>query len=196
VTGRALVRLAPGATIDVARNGRLTIGNGGSQEIFDADKLRAAIALGADARLRVNGRARLGYGSKLRVGPGARVELGDGVFLNGRCEIICTKGITIGDGTVVGWNTHILDNTSHAVSTDGGATWKPTIAPIAVGANCWIGAECLILKGVTIGDGAVIAARSVVTRDVAPRSLVGGAPATEIRPDIRWRPSPEGSVRL
>jgi acetyltransferase-like isoleucine patch superfamily enzyme len=53
--------------------------------------------------------------------------------------------------------------------------------PIQVGRNVWIGFDCVVLPGVTIGEGSVVGARSVVTRDVPPFTLVAGNPAREIR---------------
>jgi acetyltransferase-like isoleucine patch superfamily enzyme len=59
-------------------------------------------------------------------------------------------------------------------------------APVHIGSHVWIGARALILKGVRIGDGAVVAAGSVVTRDVPSRALVAGNPAQVIREDVSW----------
>ena len=77
---------------------------------------------------------------------------------------------------------------------------------IVIGNDVWIGFEAVILSGVTIGDGAIIGARSVVTRDVPPYAIVGGAPARLIRPRfpeetveallrIRWWDWPEEKLR-
>jgi acetyltransferase-like isoleucine patch superfamily enzyme len=61
------------------------------------------------------------------------------------------------------------------------------IVPVAIGDNVWIGAKAIILKGVTIGDGAVVAAGSVVTKDVAPGVLVAGNPARTLKSNVQWR---------
>lgn len=68
------------------------------------------------------------------------------------------------------------------------ATWTATVkGDTVIGADVWIGTEAMLMPGVTIGPGAIIAARSVVTQDVAPYALVGGNPAREIR--LRFDPS-------
>ena len=60
--------------------------------------------------------------------------------------------------------------------------WAPGFAgPVVIGNDVWIGREALILSGVTIGDGAVIGARAVVTRDIAPYSIVAGNPARHLK---------------
>ena len=69
-----------------------------------------------------------------------------------------------------------------------GLTPETTIvdAPVTIGDRVWIGCRATVLKGVTIGDGAVVAACSVVTRDVPPRALVAGNPARVVREDVTW----------
>ena len=78
---------------------------------------------------------------------------------------------------------------------------------IVVGNDVWIGYEAVILSGVTIGDGAIVAARAVVTKDVPPYAIVGGVPAKIIRPrfpedvikrlqSLRWWDWPEGKLQL
>jgi len=73
----------------------------------------------------------------------------------------------------------------HAQLVDGQWTFPPGIlhsgGPVVIGSDVWVGYEALVLSGVTIGDGAVIAARAVVTKDVEPYSIVGGNPAKHIK---------------
>ena len=57
---------------------------------------------------------------------------------------------------------------------------------MVIGSHVWIGCNVLILKGVTVGDGAVIAAGSVVTKDVPAASLVGGNPARILKENVTW----------
>ena len=67
------------------------------------------------------------------------------------------------------------------------------LRPITIGNNVWIGCRAIILKGVTIGEGAVVAAGAVVTKDVAPFMLVAGNPARVIREVKGWRNEKESS---
>ncbi len=61
------------------------------------------------------------------------------------------------------------------------------MAPIIIGDNVWVGTRAVILKGVTIGGGAIVAAGAVVTKDVPPRTIVGGNPAHVIRENASWK---------
>lgn len=92
--------------------------------------------------------------------------------------------MTIGDGCVIAMGTVIRDNDggNHHLSTSGYVNAKP----VSIGNHVWIGENSMVLKGVTIGDGAVVAAASVVTKDVPPHCLVAGTPARVIRQDIDW----------
>ncbi|MBT9448843.1 acyltransferase [Akkermansia glycaniphila] len=111
---------------------------------------------------------------------GAELILKKGAGISGAC-IVCTSRIVIGENTIIGADALILDNDAHLPDTRPG--WISTLTqkehgrPITIGANCFIGARAIILKGVTIGDGAVIAAGTVVTRDVPAAHLSCGNPA-------------------
>jgi acetyltransferase-like isoleucine patch superfamily enzyme len=95
-------------------------------------------------------------------------------------RIIAYQGIHIGEGSLIGAGSLLCDSDMHEVPLGSGLPIKS--APIRIGKNVFVGANCTILKGVTIGDGAVIGASSVVTRDIPGQSLVAGNPATIIRP--------------
>lgn len=110
-----------------------------------------------------------------------RIEIGEHVGLNGT-TIASRDRISIGDYTMIGPNTFILDH-------DGHSAWPPrdrwttsgTSAPVVIGRDVWIGMNCIILKGVTIGCRSIIAAGSVVIKDVEPNSLYAGNPAVKIK---------------
>ena len=97
---------------------------------------------------------------------GKRCSIGD------RTEIHCGESVTIGDRVIIAWDCNILDRDYH--SADG--TNEHT-APVHIGNDVWIGCRTIILKGVRIGEGAIVGAGSVVTKDVPPYTLVAGNPA-------------------
>lgn len=100
--------------------------------------------------------------------------------------IICAKSITIGSYTMIAGGTHIYDTDFHsldpAIRANGNENQvQASSSPVSIGNQCWIGSRCLILKGVTIGDQAVIGAGSVVTKNVPPRQVWAGNPAKFIK---------------
>ena len=109
---------------------------------------------------------------------GKNIHIGKNVFLNMGCKFQDQGGIYIGDGALIGHNV-VLATLNHAMSPSRRGTMVP--APIRIGKNVWIGSNAAILPGVTIGDGAIVAAGAVVTRDVPENTIVGGVPARVIR---------------
>jgi acetyltransferase-like isoleucine patch superfamily enzyme len=97
---------------------------------------------------------------------------------------VCDKHIKIGKGTTIGWGVEILDSDLHRIVQDDFEMSKP----ILIGSQVWIGAKAMILKGVTIGSGSVVAAGAVVTRNVPENTLVAGVPAKIIKKDVHWEP--------
>ena len=96
--------------------------------------------------------------------------------------ITTSGGVFIGKRTLVGYRTQILSS-NHTIPTVGEAfpISGDKHTPIHIANDVWIGANCVITAGVTIGEGAVIAAGSVVTKDVPENAIVGGVPAKLIR---------------
>ena len=109
---------------------------------------------------------------------GKNIHIGKNVFFNMGCKFQDQGGIFIGDGALIGHNV-VLATLNHAKSPMDRATMIP--APIHIGKRVWIGSNATILPGVTIGDGAIVAAGAVVTRDVPDNTIVGGVPASVMR---------------
>ena len=112
--------------------------------------------------------------------PGATIAIGERCFINRRTEFISQDAVKVGDDCLISWDVMITDTDYHYVGD------LPPTAPVTIGDRVWIGARASILKGVTIGDGAVVAAGAIVTKDVAPRTLVAGNPARVVRTDVDW----------
>jgi len=115
-------------------------------------------------------------GTRIEVGRGGQLEIGKGTFLNRNVRITCEQSITIGRDCLLASDVVIMDTDEHVREGLG-----YPIAPVTIGNHVWVGFRAMVLKGVTIGDGAVIAAGSIVTRDVPENALVAGQPARVIR---------------
>ena len=113
---------------------------------------------------------------------GQKLILGDDVDLAKDVLITTAGGVTIGDRTLVGYCTHILSSNHNILPGH-----KPIFnsahinKAVFISQDVWIGSSCIILPGITIGEGAVIAAGSVVTKNVPPYAIVGGNPAIIIK---------------
>lgn len=112
---------------------------------------------------------------------GTAIEIGDGSFIGSGCEFNILSRITIGASCLIASGSRFVDH-NHGMNLGSPMKEQPQIhSEITIGADVWIGANCIVLKGVTIGDGAIIAAGSVLTTSVAPYSIYGGVPARLIR---------------
>lgn len=109
---------------------------------------------------------------------GKNIKIGKNVFINACCRFQDQGGIEIGDGSLIGHNTTIA-TLNHDFNPDKRANLHPS--PVKIGKNVWIGSDCTILPGVEIGDGAVIGAGSVVTKNVPANSIAVGSPARVIK---------------
>lgn len=109
---------------------------------------------------------------------GKNITIGRRVFINSGCRFQDQGGIVIDDDCLIGHNT-VLATLNHDLDPHRRADLHP--APIVIGRNVWIGANVTVLPGVTIGDNAVLAAASVVTKDVPENTVVVGSPARVIR---------------
>lgn len=109
--------------------------------------------------------------------PGCLIRIGDDVGLSG-CTITAIKKIMVGNKVLVGSGVIIADNDAHSINPECRRYSKEiTSEPVIIKDNVFIGARAMILKGVTVGTGAVVGAGSVVTRDVPDYAIVAGNPA-------------------
>ena len=113
---------------------------------------------------------------------GKNIHLGKNVFINSGCRFQDQGGIYIGDNVLIGHNV-VLATLNHNENPKKRGNLIP--AQIKIGNDVWVGSNAVILSGVTIGDGAIIAAGAVVTKDVGENTIVAGVPARYIR-DIIW----------
>lgn len=120
------------------------------------------------------------------------ISIGDRTFVGGNSSIIAYDNIEIGNDVLISWGCTLIDTNSHSVNFEerkndvidyynGKKDWSKVVTmPIKINDKVWIGFNSIILKGVTIGEGAIVAAGSVVTKNIEPYTIVGGNPAKKI----------------
>lgn len=114
------------------------------------------------------------------------ITIGENCDINEHCHISACQDITIGDNVLTGRYVYISDNSHGSTDTEmlDIHPLKRPIAikgPVRIGNNVWLGERVIVLSGVTIGEGAIVAANSVVTHDIPAYALVGGSPARIIK---------------
>lgn len=146
-----------------------------------------------------NGSVRIGHFSEIheRVAlaaiappgmPQAKLTIGDYTSIWYGTVVSARHEITIGDQCAISWNCTIIDNDMHEILYGKDTPSARTIDPaVRIGNHVWIGAQAIILKGVSIGENSVVAAGAIVTRDVPSHTLVAGAPASPVRTIAGWR---------
>jgi len=164
------------ATIEVKT--RLGIG----RVIDYTGNLKTTFIMKENSKLLVLGKFYIYTGCKVVLRENSELILGNGSFINVDSKIYCKEKIEIGENTFIGEEVIIRDTDEHSIIRK---TYNNTL-PIKIGNHVWIGMRSMILKGVTIGDNSIIAAGSVVTKDVPNNCLVAGNPAKIIKENIDW----------
>ena len=124
-------------------------------------------------------------------------KIGKNTFPCRRVEVLLPRGLKLADGVAIGWFAeldarggiiieHDTNISSHVKMITGShdiddPNYTADFRPIHIGHHCWIGTGAMVLQGVNIGNGAVVAAGAVVTKDVPAYTVVGGIPAKVIR---------------
>lgn len=164
------------------KTARLVIG---FNEVGIYNKKFSSSILQIDGEIRLNGQATFGQGSKLCVMQNAILEIGDQFNNTAEGVIVCTERISIGKNCLMSWETIIMDSDWHQTENTETKEISKEASPIIIQENCWIGMRSLILKGVQIAQGCIIAANSTVTRSCHnPNTLLAGTPATEKKHNV------------
>ncbi len=145
------------------------------------------LAVGAGGRIAIgDGLVSFGdpYPARLSAAAGAELTIGDGCLVNYGVEIFAAHAVHIGSDVLIGDLATIYDTDFHPVEPG-----SPTrIEPVRIEDGAWICRLAIVLPGVTVGAGAIVAAGAVATRDVPPHSIVAGNPAKVVREDLAVRP--------
>lgn len=111
---------------------------------------------------------------------GATLSIGRSSFINHGTSIAALERVELGENATIGPHCMILDNDFHRLEPERRQELPPS-RPVVLGNNVWLGARVIVLPGVTIGDNTVVAAGSVVTRDLPPGVVAAGVPAKVLR---------------
>lgn len=147
------------------------------------NKQKSLLNVGENAILDI-GSLKVGNGCRVSIEPNATLKIGENVFLNENTRIMVSEKIEIGDNSTISWNVNIIDSDRHKIYHNN--VLQEKTKPIKIKNNVWVGFNSSILKGVTVGEGAIIASNSVVTKDVPPFTLVAGVPAKVIKENVKW----------
>jgi acetyltransferase-like isoleucine patch superfamily enzyme len=148
--------------------------------------------IGQDAKVVLGRWSWLGHGTKVRAHEG-EVRIGAKSVLGQECTISCYKHVSIGRECIVADRVMLIDFDHGVVEVERPIRLQGIYKrDVRVGNNVWIGYGAALLRGVTVGDNAIVGTSSVVTKDVADDAVVAGAPARELRrreaPRVmRWR---------
>lgn len=138
------------------------------------------------AKFFIQGKVSLHRGCLVVVRDQGILKIGTDTYLSEGCKVTCRELIEIGENCAIAWGVQIIDTDEHSIIWPDQTSQSMT-APIRIENHVWIGCNAIILKGVTIGENSIVAAGSVVTRDVLPNSLVAGNPAKVIRENVNWK---------
>ena len=145
-------------------------------------RMETRLLLEKNSTMRVDKPYTIYAGCYIRVITGGSLVIRGNGFINENCQVTCGDSIEIGEGCFIGRDVIIRSYDAHQIRKEG----YQVAAPITIGNHVWIGQRAMILKGVTIGDGAVIAAGAVVTKDVPAHAIAAGVPARVVEENIEW----------
>lgn len=180
-----LMKLSGKIKVDEVRTGIIKIGFG-DVGIFDQQRSRTIWRVSESGFVEFKGKANIGHGSKLSVS--GKLVIGKNLIITAESSVVVENCITIGDNVLVSWDSLIMDTDFHKIyDLNGDQTNIPM--QIIIGNKVWIGCRTIILKGVKIADGVVIAASSTVIKSInINNSIAGGNPARVIKENIKWQP--------
>lgn len=180
IKGKSKIRLKKNAKFTALNEGKIIFGSGDGGLPYDKSSGMNLEFL-ENSTLRIYGNCVIGYHSSIRLEENSILEIGANTYISANALIRVAKKVSIGKNCAISWNLTILDSDFHNYKVNG----KEVIntKEVFIGDNVWIGNNVIILKGVNIGNNSIIAAGSVVTKNVPDNCIVGGNPAKIIRND-------------
>ena len=155
--------------------------------IFDNKKSRSIWQVQGGGNVIFDGNCFIGHGCKISVGSGAILMFGNDFICTAESTITVVKKISFGAGCILSWGILIMDTDWHTI-TDYDNNIINAPKSIVIGNNVWIGCRSIIMKGVNIAAGTVVAAGSIITKDILEQNcIVGKNPVQVIKRNILWK---------
>lgn len=158
-----------------------SVGDGFQMEQLPYLQGSGRIVIGSMVRL--SGKSNIGFSGRSGFKP--ELVIGDGAFIGHQCSFRIAQSVRIGSHCLLAGGVAVMDMDGHPLDATRRRNGEPTppegIAPVVIGDDVWIGAGATIVKGVTIGDRSIVAAGSVVTKNVPPDVVVAGNPARVVK---------------
>jgi len=171
-------------SLDIDRSSTIRVLNGSlklNAKWSSGDPFSSHLIVRQNAEIVVKDKFSIYSGARISVNKGAKLILGSG-YINHNLNLACFNQIEIGNDVAISENVIIRDSDNHNILGSDHIKSRP----IKIGNRVWIGLNVTILKGVHIGDGAIVAAGSLVNRDVPANAMVAGVPARIIKENIEW----------
>lgn len=169
----------------ISRNAKINIVNGGclhfNQGNTFTEPFIGVLEMQSGSEMNVKENFTIKSGSHIIITKNAKLNLGSG-YINRNTRIKCYEEISIGKNVAISENVTIWDSDAHKIVK----SLTPMTLPITIGDNVWIGTNAIILKGVTIGNGSIIAAGSVVNKSIPANCLAAGVPAKVVKENVSW----------
>jgi acetyltransferase-like isoleucine patch superfamily enzyme len=178
INSNSIISISPTSNFEISDEGSLSVNSS-----WFKGKMRRNISefrLDDYSTLVCNGHFQLYQGASVYIAPNAKLILKGDCIMNTNSTINCFHYIEIFDDCAIADNVTISDSDNHSING------SKLVAPIIIEDHVWIGKNAIILKGVTIGQGAMVAAGAVVTKNVPAHCLVAGVPAKVIKENIEW----------
>ena len=175
---KATTKVNKEARIEITESSLLVFGNPSGYRFCK----KSYLSIGREGKLIIKGPFTVMDNAYWIVRGGAELILGSG-YMNSNSQVVCSQKIEFGEHVAIADGVLIRDCDDHDILY---SDYHKT-APIRICDHVWIGQRATILKGVTIGEGSIVAAGAVVTKDVPPHSIVAGVPAKVIKENVTWK---------
>ncbi len=168
--------------LGVVRTGIVRIGYG---EVGIFDRRQSRTIWQVTGTVKFKGSARIGHGSKISVV--GDLVVGNNFCISAESAIVAYKKVIIGDDVLLSWDVLIMDTDFHHIYSEEISSINPPKA-VRIGNKVWVGCRSVILKGVEISEGAVVAANTTLTKSInSQNAIVGGNPARILKEKIQWK---------